>query len=75
MEQVMAALNWLSANWVKIGEIITSIIGVASIVIKILPTLPKDHWLLPLVKAIANHIALNKTVNAADRPVVTPPAK
>jgi hypothetical protein len=55
-------------NWKEISELIAAIIGVASIIVKITPTLKDDNALLPIVKFIGKFIALNKTVSDADRP-------
>lgn len=55
-------------NWAKYAELIAAIIGVASIIVKLTPTLADDNVLLPIVKFIAKFIALNKTVEDSDRP-------
>ncbi len=60
--------DYLVANWKNIAEIITSIIGVASIIVKLTPNLKDDNILLPIVKFVGKFIALNKTVNDTDRP-------
>jgi len=72
MEALTAALTWISTNGVAIAKIVAEVIGAASVIITLIPTLSKDNWLLPIVKAIAKYIALNKTVNDTDRPAVTP---
>lgn len=55
-------------NWQSIAEAIAAIIGLASIIVKITPTLKDDNILLPIVKFIGKFIALNKTVADTDRP-------
>lgn len=52
----------------NIAEIAAAVIALASIVIKIFPVLDKNNKLLPIIKWIANYLALNKTVTDADRP-------
>lgn len=76
MEQITVALNWLVGHGPQIASWVTQIIGWASVVVAVIPTLSKDNWILPIIKAIAKYIALNKNVSDADRPgVTTPPAK
>jgi len=61
-------IEWIIANWGEVAQGIAAIIGVASIIVKLTPTLKDDNILLPIVKFIGKFIALNKTVNEADRP-------
>ena len=68
MEALTAALTWISTNGVVIAKIVAEVIGAASVLVALIPTLSKDNWLLPIVKAIAKYIALNKTVTDAQRP-------
>lgn len=52
----------------SIAEIVAAVIALASILIKIFPVLDKNNKLLPIIKWIANWLALNKNVTDADRP-------
>lgn len=61
-------IEYIINNWSSIAEGIAAIIGVASIIVKLTPTLKDDNVLLPIVKFIGKFIALNKTVNDKDRP-------
>lgn len=61
-------IEWIIGNWAKVAEVIASIIGIASIIVKITPTLKDDNILLPIVKFLGKFIALNKTVDDANRP-------
>ena len=65
---IMAIVTWVQANWVNIVSIITSVIGVASIIVKMTPTLKDDSILLGIIKFLGKYIALNKTVAETDRP-------
>ena len=56
-------LPWLSTNWEDILTILTSISVIASIIVKMFPTLPANSWLLSIIKFISRFIALNRTVN------------
>jgi hypothetical protein len=62
----MEIVNWVVANWVNIAQIIAMVIGVASIIVKMTPTLKDDNILLPVVKFLGKYIALN--VNITKRP-------
>ena len=61
-------VEWIIANWGKVAEIIAAIIGVASIIVKITPTLADDNILLGVIKFLGKYVALNKTVDEGDRP-------
>ena len=59
---------WIIENWGKVAEAIAAIIGAASIIVKITPTLKDDNVLLGVIKFLGKYIALNKTVTDEDRP-------
>ena len=61
-------IDFVIKNWQSIAEGIAAIIGLASIIVRVTPNLKDDAFLLPIVKFIGKFIALNKTVNDADRP-------
>ena len=61
-------IDYIVTNWQDIAKVISSIIGVASIIVKLTPTLKDDNILLPIVKFIGKFIALNKTVDENNRP-------
>ena len=63
-----AIITFVQTHWVDICSIITSIIGLASIIVKLTPTLRDDNILLGVIKFLGKYIALNKTVSAEDRP-------
>jgi hypothetical protein len=52
-------IDWIITNWKQIAEVIASIIGFASLIVKLTPTLKDDNILLPIIKFIAKFIALN----------------
>lgn len=60
MEKVMAIVAWFQANWANIAIVISSIIGTASIIVKLTPNLKDDTILLNITKFIGKYIALNK---------------
>ena len=62
----MEIVKWFVTNWVDVAQVIAMVIGVASIIVKLTPTLKDDAILLPIVKFIGKYIALN--VNITKRP-------
>ena len=60
-------IEWIQANWALIIQYYLAIVGIASIVVKLTPTLKDDDWLLAVTKFIAKFIALN-TNTPEERP-------
>ncbi len=67
MGQIMGIVEWVKSNWVQIAQVITSIIGVASIIVKITPNKNDDAILSKIIAFIGKYIALN--------PASKPPAQ
>ncbi len=67
MAQILVIVEWVKANWAQIASAIAAIIGAASIIVKLTPTLKDDNILLPIVKFIGKYIALN-TPTPIERP-------
>jgi len=64
-----AIVKWVQANWLQIAQAIAAIIGAASIIVKMTPTLKDDTILLKIIKFLGKYIALNVDAPAdADRP-------
>lgn len=64
-----AIIVWIKTNWLQIAQAIAAIIGAASIIVKMTPTLKDDTILLKIIKFIGKYIALNVNTPAdADRP-------
>jgi len=64
----MEWVKWIIANWADVAKIIAEVIGAASVIIAITPTLKDDNFWLPIVKFIGKYIALNKKVDDTKRP-------
>ena len=60
-------IDWIVTNWKSIAEAIAAIIGAASIIVRLTPTLKDDNILLPIVKFLGKFIALN-TPTPTERP-------
>ena len=67
MEKIMGIVKFVQENWASIASVIASIIGTASVIVKLTPTLKDDNILLPIVKFIGKYIALN-TQTPEERP-------
>jgi hypothetical protein len=63
----MQIITWFQTHWVDVVNIITGVIAVASIIVKLTPTLKDDNILLGVVKFLSKYIALN-TPTPTDRP-------
>ena len=68
MQQILDLVKFVQVNWGQIALAISSIIGAASIIIKLTPTLKDDDFFLPIVKFIGKYIALNVNVEDLKRP-------
>lgn len=54
-----AIVTWFQTNWFQIAQAIAAIIGAASIIVKMTPTLKDDTILLKIIKFVGKYIALN----------------
>jgi len=57
---MLEVIKWFQANWVQIAQAIAAIVGAASIIVKLTPTLKDDNILLNIIKFIGKWIALDK---------------
>lgn len=53
-------LTWFQLHWAEVIQVYLAIIGAASIIVKLTPTLKDDTVLLNVTKFVAKYIALNK---------------
>jgi hypothetical protein len=60
-------ISWVTQNWDNIIAVYLAIVGLASVIVKLTPTLKDDNILLGIVKFIAKYLALN-TNAPTDRP-------
>jgi hypothetical protein len=52
-------ISWVTQNWDNIIAVYLAIVGLASVIVKLTPTLKDDNILLGIVKFIAKYLALN----------------
>ena len=60
MDKIMAIVAWVQANWIDIVAVYTGIVTVASIIVKLTPSLKDDDKLKAVVKFVGRYIALNR---------------
>ena len=60
MEFIITVWTWLQAHWLEIIAAYTSLIGGASILVQLTPTLKDDNALKAVIKFVAKFIALNR---------------
>lgn len=53
-------IEWITANWKTVADILAYACLFASLVVKITPTLKDDNFILPIIKFIGKYIALDK---------------
>jgi len=53
-------MDFILNHWKDILEIIAYVISIASIIVKVTPTLKDDSILLPVIKFVGKWLALNK---------------
>ena len=63
----MEIIKFVQVNWKDIATAIAALVGAASIIVKLTPTLKDDNILLPIVKFLGKYIALN-TQTPTERP-------
>lgn len=61
MDQLMGIFTWLKSNGPQIALVITSVIGTASVIVKLTPTQKDDTILAKVVEFVSKFIALNDT--------------
>lgn len=61
MNIVATLINYVQTNWLQIVTLYTSIVGLASIVVKMTPTLKDDDVLKGVVRFLGKYIALNRS--------------
>lgn len=52
--------NWIVLHWDELIAIYLGLVGVASIIVKLTPTLRDDHALKAVIRFVGKYIALNR---------------
>lgn len=56
----MEIVNWFVAHWDEIIEVYLAVVGLASVIVKLTPTLSDDNILKGTIRFIGKFIALNR---------------
>jgi hypothetical protein len=64
----MEIIAWVQNNWLTIVALYTSIVGVASIIVQLTPTLADDNVLKGVIKFVGKYIALNTDKGSSPKP-------
>lgn len=56
---ISGIIAWFTSNWDNIIKVYLSIIGLASIIVKLTPTLKDDDVLKGIVRFLGKYVALN----------------
>lgn len=60
MNIIAEIIAWITANWDDVLKIWLQIIGLASLIVKITPTLKDDDVLKNLLRFLGKYVALNR---------------
>jgi hypothetical protein len=53
-------VSWVMSHWTEIIEIYLAVVGLASVIVKMTPTLKDDNFLKGVIRFIGKFIALNR---------------
>ena len=56
----MEFINWIVAHWTELIEAYLALVGFASVVVKLTPTLKDDNILKNVIRFVGKFIALNR---------------
>ncbi len=56
----MEIVSWITANWASLVQLYLAIVGVASIIVKLTPTVKDDNILKGFLRFAGKFIALNR---------------
>jgi len=54
-------ITWITTNWSTIVDFWLKLIGVASIIVKLTPTLKDDDVLKNVIRFVGKYVALNRS--------------
>lgn len=61
MNLIATVVTWVKAHWADVGQIWLQIIGAASILVRLTPTLKDDDTLKGIIRFVGKYLALNTT--------------
>ena len=60
MNSLIEFINLIKTNWTDVANVIAYLIAIASIIVKLTPTLKDDSYMKAIIKFIGKYIALDK---------------
>ena len=60
MNWIMGIVAYVKTNWADLAQMYLQIVGVASIVVKLTPSLKDDDVLKGIIRFLGKYIALNR---------------
>jgi hypothetical protein len=63
MENIVAIFSWVKDHMADITQVIAYVVAVASVIVKLTPTVKDNEVLEKIIKFIGKYIALNRTVD------------
>lgn len=57
---ISGIISWVTANYVELVKLVLQVIGLASIIVKLTPTLKDDDVLKNLLRFLGKYVALNR---------------
>lgn len=64
MVEIQSIIAFVQAHWLDISNVIVSVIGIASIIVRLTPTQKDDAILGKIIAFVGKYIALNPTPKA-----------
>lgn len=64
MNIIASIVPWLTEHWADIVQVYLQIIGIASIIVKLTPSLKDDDVLKGIIRFLGKYVALNRGPNA-----------
>lgn len=68
MNIITSIIPWLQANWADIIQVYLQIIGIASIIVKLTPSLKDDDVLKGVIRFLGKYLALNTSKGTTPNP-------
>lgn len=59
---IAGIVGWVTENWDEIIKVYLAIVGLASVIVKLTPTLKDDDVLKGVMRFLGKYVALNKSV-------------
>lgn len=58
---IAGIITWFTTNWDDILKVYVSVVGVASVIVRLTPTLKDDDVLKGVIRFLGKYVALNRS--------------